>query len=53
MLRIGLAGIGFMGWIHYLAYKKTKGARLAAICTRDERKLAGICAASRVAVPVS
>jgi predicted dehydrogenase len=41
MLRIGLAGIGFMGWIHYLAYKKARGAKLAAVCTRDERKLAG------------
>jgi predicted dehydrogenase len=41
MLRIGLAGIGFMGWIHYLSYKKTKGIKLAAVCTRDERKLAG------------
>jgi predicted dehydrogenase len=41
MLRIGLAGIGFMGWIHYLSYQKTKGVKLAAVCTRDERKLAG------------
>ena len=41
MLKIGLAGIGFMGWIHYLAYQKVKGAQLAAICTRDEKKLAG------------
>ncbi|MDX1946125.1 MAG: Gfo/Idh/MocA family oxidoreductase [Pirellulaceae bacterium] len=41
MLRIGLAGIGFMGWIHYLAYQKTKGVKLAAVCTRDPKKLAG------------
>jgi predicted dehydrogenase len=41
MLRIGLAGVGFMGWIHYLAYRKAKGVKLAAICTRDEKKLAG------------
>jgi predicted dehydrogenase len=41
MLRIGLVGIGFMGWIHYLSYKKTKGVKLAAVCTRDERKLGG------------
>src|SRR4030095_9734966 len=41
MLRVGLAGIGFMGWIHYLSYKKTKGVKLSAICTRDERKLGG------------
>lgn len=41
MLRIGLAGIGFMGWIHYLAYKKAKGVKLAAVCSRDAKKLAG------------
>jgi predicted dehydrogenase len=41
MLRIGIAGIGFMGWIHYLAYQKVKGVKLAAVCTRDPKKLAG------------
>jgi predicted dehydrogenase len=41
MLRVGLAGIGFMGWIHYLAYQKARGVKLAAVCTRDEKKLGG------------
>ena len=41
MIRIGLVGVGFMGWIHYLAYKHLKGARLAAVCSRDREKLAG------------
>jgi predicted dehydrogenase len=41
MLRVGIAGIGFMGWIHYLAYQKAKGTKLAAVCTRDPQKLAG------------
>ncbi|ADB17676.1 oxidoreductase domain protein [Pirellula staleyi DSM 6068] len=41
MLNVAIVGVGFMGWIHYLAYKKTKGVKLAAICTRDEKKLAG------------
>jgi predicted dehydrogenase len=41
MLRVGLVGIGFMGWIHYLSYQKTKGVKIAAVCTRDERRLAG------------
>ena len=41
MIRVGLAGVGFMGWIHYLAYQKAKGVKLAAICTRDRKKLAG------------
>ena len=39
MIRIGLVGVGFMGWIHYLSYKKTKGVKLAAVCTRDECRL--------------
>ena len=41
MIRVGLVGIGFMGWIHYLAYQKVKGVKLAAICSRDDKKLAG------------
>jgi predicted dehydrogenase len=41
MLQVGIAGIGFMGMIHYLAYQRTKGAKVAAICTRDAKKLAG------------
>jgi predicted dehydrogenase len=41
MVRIGLVSVGFMGWIHYLATKRLKGARLAAVCSRDPRKRAG------------
>ncbi len=41
MVRIGIVGIGFMGMIHYLAAEKLKGARVAAIHTRDPKKLAG------------
>lgn len=41
MIRVGIAGIGFMGWIHYLAYQKVANVQLAAICTRDPKKLAG------------
>ena len=41
MLKIGLVGIGFMGWIHYLAYRQARGTKLAAICTRDPKKLTG------------
>jgi predicted dehydrogenase len=40
-MRIGLVGIGFMGWIHYLAYQKLRGVKLAAICTRNQKRLAG------------
>jgi predicted dehydrogenase len=41
MVRIGIVGIGFMGMIHYLATRKLKGGKVAAICSRDPKKLAG------------
>lgn len=41
MIRVGIAGIGFMGWIHYLAYRQVAEVELAAICTRDAKKRAG------------
>lgn len=41
MVRIGIAGIGFMGMIHYLAAAKLRGGRVTAICTRDAKKRAG------------
>lgn len=41
MVRIGLAGVGFMGMIHFLAAQKLNGAKVSAIFTRDSRKLSG------------
>src|SRR5438045_4203012 len=41
MVRIGIAGIGFMGMIHYLAARKLSGASVAAIHSSDPKKLAG------------
>jgi predicted dehydrogenase len=41
MLNIGIAGLGFMGMIHYLAYQRVRGARVAAICEQDPTRLAG------------
>ena len=41
MVGIGIVGIGFMGMIHSLAARKAGGARVAAICSRDPKKLAG------------
>src|SRR5579864_6339569 len=41
MVRIGIAGIGFMGMIHYLAATKLRGAKVTAVCSRDRKKLAG------------
>lgn len=41
MVRVGIVGIGFMGMIHYLAYQRIRGAKVAAIASRDAKKLAG------------
>jgi len=41
MVRIGIVGVGFMGMIHYLAAQRLRGAKVAAIHTRDPKKLAG------------
>jgi predicted dehydrogenase len=41
MVRIGIAGMGFMGVTHFRAIEKIRGAQVVAICTRDPRKLRG------------
>jgi predicted dehydrogenase len=41
MIRVGIAGLGFMGMIHYLSYQQIRGVRVAAICEQDERRLSG------------
>lgn len=41
MINVGIVGIGFMGRIHYLAYQRVRGMRVAAIATRDLKKRAG------------
>lgn len=41
MLRAAIAGVGFMGWIHYLAYQRSKLANLDAFCSRNAAKRAG------------
>jgi predicted dehydrogenase len=41
MIRVGIAGIGFMGWIHWLAYQRLRGVRVAAICEQNAKRLAG------------
>lgn len=41
MVRIGVLGIGFMGVTHFKAIQQIDGASVAAICTRDPKKLAG------------
>jgi predicted dehydrogenase len=47
MVRIGLVGIGFMGRIHYLAAQQLEGAKVVAVCSRDQAKLAGDWTATR------
>src|SRR5438552_11823010 len=41
MIRIGIVGVGFMGMIHYLASRKLQGAKVMALCSRDQKKLDG------------
>lgn len=41
MIRVGIAGMGFMGWIHWLAYQKVPGIKVTAIHTRSKKKLCG------------
>lgn len=41
MVRIGIVGLGFMGMIHYLAYRKVVGGQVGAVCSRDPKKLDG------------
>lgn len=35
MIKVGIAGVGFMGRIHYLAYQRVRGAKVAAICEKE------------------
>src|SRR3954467_7330541 len=41
MVRVGIAGIGVMGVTHFKAYQQVEEARVAAIFTRDRKKLEG------------
>ncbi len=41
MLRVGIVGIGFMGMIHFLTYRKVKGVRVVAICETIPKRLEG------------
>lgn len=41
MIQVGIVGLGFMGMIHYLTYRKIPGVRVAAICEVNEKRLTG------------
>ncbi len=40
-MRAAIVGVGFMGWIHYLAYQRSNEAELVAFCSRDAKKRSG------------
>ncbi|MGD9632387.1 MAG: Gfo/Idh/MocA family protein [Pirellulales bacterium] len=41
MIRVGIAGIGFMGMVHYLSYQKLRGVKVVALCEQNRKRLAG------------
>lgn len=41
MINVGIAGIGFMGVTHFDAWEASQSGRVAAISTRDQKKLSG------------
>jgi len=41
MVRIGIIGLGFMGYTHFEGARKLKGGKVTAIATRNPKKLAG------------
>ena len=41
MIRVGMIGIGFIGWIHWLAYQRLGGAKVVAISESIPERLAG------------
>ncbi len=41
MLRVGIVGLGFMGWIHWLVYKRVPGIEVVAICEQDPVRRSG------------
>ncbi len=40
-MNVGIAGIGFMGMIHFLSYQRQRGAKVVALCEQDKTRLAG------------
>ncbi len=41
MIRVGIAGLGFMGMVHYLSYQKLRGVKVGAICEQNRKRLDG------------
>lgn len=40
-MRAGVVGVGFMSWIHYLAYQRSELAEMVAFSSRDPQKRSG------------
>ncbi len=40
-MRAGVVGVGFMSWIHYLAYQRSDVAEMVAFSSRDPQKRSG------------
>ena len=41
MIRIGIVGLGFMGYTHFTAARKLRGGKVTAVASRDPKKRAG------------
>jgi predicted dehydrogenase len=41
MIRVAIVGIGFMGMVHYLNYRRLRGAKVVALCDTKAKRLAG------------
>ena len=41
MIRVGIVGLGFMGYTHFSAARKLRGGKVTAVCSRDGKKRAG------------
>ena len=41
MLRVGIVGLGFMGMVHYLTYRKLPGVKVVALCEKDPVRRTG------------
>lgn len=40
-VKVGIVGIGFMAWIHWLSYQEVEGVEVVAISSRDPKRRSG------------
>lgn len=41
MIRVGIAGIGFMGMVHWLSYAEARGVKVTALCEQNKKRREG------------